>query len=85
MNQATMNIDEWISQLQSGHQNHSKDMYKALTFADVLCQRDLAIHDRGTIQAKSIQTYLTTIDLIQHVQNDMVASGENVRMSHQSL
>ncbi len=50
-----------------------------MTYADALRERDITIHDGGSIQSESIQTYLTAIELIKERRNRM--AEENISLT----
>lgn len=56
--------DAVIDKLRSEYNNDKNDMYKALELADALRERDMVIHDGGTIHQEAISTYQSAIKLI---------------------
>ncbi len=74
-------IDQHITYLQNEFQNDSSNFIKALNYADILRQRDLMIHDGGSIQKQSIKVYKHAIKLIKHEWKSIVAHKGDVRLS----
>ena len=55
--------------------NEPNDIYKALSLADALYQRDLTYHDGGSAQEESISTYKIAIQLIETKRNKAIAAN----------
>jgi len=73
-------LDDKINALGIDFQNDPEDFYKALAYADALRERDINVHDGGSIQAESIQTYHTAINLIK---SKWYAMEEETRLLNQ--
>jgi len=72
-------LDEYIAQLRAEHQSNPNDIHKALNLADALRNRDLTVHDGGTVQAEAIKTYLSAVELIITKQSEMRKQGHDIR------
>ena len=56
-------IDDQIVFLRNEHQRHPNDIYKAVHLANALLERDLNIHDGGSVHEEAIETFWTAIRL----------------------
>ena len=64
-------------------QNDPTDIYKALNLADMLRERDILIHDGGSVQKESISTYHTAIHLIQQERDKLLQSPNGNELVNQ--
>jgi len=74
-------LDENINILREIYEADKNDKFKALNLADALRQRDLVIHDGGSIQYEAIKTYKAAIQLMQEEHKSIIASGIDVKVS----
>ena len=77
----TRNIDQQISHIRNEYQKDPTNIHKALNYADALRQRDLMIHDGGSIQQESIKAYKNAIKRIKTQWKLAVSNGSDVRLS----
>jgi len=57
------------------HLENPRDMIIAFQYANALYQRDLNIHDGGSVQEKSIQAFKSAINLILQERQDLLKKG----------
>lgn len=81
----TYMIDQKINQLRYDHKEDVNDYYKALKLADALRNRDLVIHDGGSIQKEAIDTYKHAIKLLNTHREQLLSSSNDEGESIQYL
>ena len=70
-----------IDELRESYDKDPNDMYKALHLAVALLNKELTIHDGGTLQTESIDTFLQAIELIVNKRDEIVRGGGDVHVN----
>ncbi len=84
-NPNTSSLDDKIDKLREEQHQDSNDIYKTLRMAESLLERDLQIHDGGTVQSEAIHTFHTAIDLIAKKRDQVLEQGGDVRLGRTDI
>ena len=76
-------IDDQIDYLRQEYTKDTGSIYKTLHLAEALLNRDLNVHDGGSIQSESIRTFLSAVELIKMKRDETIRQGNDVHESPQ--
>jgi hypothetical protein len=76
-------IDDQIVYLRQEYTKDIGSIYKTLHLAEALLNRDLNVHDGGSIQSESIRTFLSALELIKRKRDETIRQGNDVHESPQ--